>query len=74
MVRPTATEWRNEAALLALTLVVAFATPPLFDQPPLNVLSLLFVALQIGSRVWHYRGRPPTGAAPPVTPTRHTGT
>lgn len=58
MVHPTAREWRNEAALLALTLVVAFATPPFFDQPPLNVLSLLFVALQVGSRVWHYRGRP----------------
>ena len=36
MIRPTPAQWRREAGLLALTLIVAFATPPFFDLPPLN--------------------------------------
>jgi hypothetical protein len=59
MIRPTRAQWRREAGLLALTLIVAFATPPFFDLPPLNILSVLLVALHIGTRVWQYRGHEP---------------
>jgi hypothetical protein len=64
MVRPTPAQWRCEAGLLALTLVVAFATPPFFDLAPLNLLSVLLVVLHLGSRVWRYRGQEPSEAHP----------
>lgn len=59
MVRPTPAQWRLEAGLLALALVVAFATPAFFDLPPLNILSVLLVALHLGTRVWRYCGHEP---------------
>lgn len=59
MIRPTRAQWRREGGLLALTLIVAFATPPFFDLPPFNILSLLLVVLQLGTSVWRYRGHEP---------------
>jgi hypothetical protein len=64
MVRPTPAQWRVETGLLALTLVVAFATPPFFDLPPLNLLSVLLVALHLATRVRRYRGRQPSEPHP----------
>ena len=64
MVRPTPAQWRREAGLLALTLIVAFAIPPFFNLPPLNILSVLLVALHLGTRMRRYRGQEPSEPHP----------
>src|SRR4051812_26605692 len=54
MTRPTSRQWRQEGLILLAALVVAFALPPFFDTSSINVLSFVFLALVVGTRVWEY--------------------
>jgi hypothetical protein len=53
MMKSLGVDVKREAAMFGLILAVALISPLMFDQSPLNWISILFVALYLAQRVVH---------------------